>query len=272
MRELNVGFCVIKVDDEDYDFLLSVKDKIVYSKGHIRVKQKGKDPYLLAKYLIDEDLSSLKKMNYIDEDISNLQKANLVTRGYKTKNCTSKYLGVSNSARDGRYYCYVRGLDTSKAFYLGRYDTEIEAAIAYNKGLDMLKELYKQQGLRFNYKPNVLELCDSEYMYLYDKVKVELESRHTNQGIKAWNKTTSTYIGVSKVYIGHKWRTRLTYKGKIIQIGHFSNEIQAAKAYNEAVFLLYGSRGIYNDTVDFTLGEFIDISTVLNRVYKSCGV
>ena len=80
----------------------------------------------------------------------------------------NEYVGVSviNEGTKPTYECviHVRG-----NYIVGRYDDEIEAAIAYNKAVDILAS----KGYRRNYSKNYIQsLTSEEYKKRYDKVSV----------------------------------------------------------------------------------------------------
>ena len=114
---------------------------------------------------------------------------------------TSRY-GLKAYAREGRDYCFRNGDNTDfrreniqifnvyhgvqrelvKGEWLyavrihingsplvGRYPTETEAAIAYNKAIDILKK----KGSRKNYTPNYIEgLSPGKYAELYTRLDI----------------------------------------------------------------------------------------------------
>ena len=51
---------------------------------------------------------------------------------------------------------------------------------------------------------------------------------------------SSRYKGVSWHKVWKKWHARIRHNGKIISLGYFTSEIEAALAYNEAAIELFG--------------------------------
>jgi hypothetical protein len=58
--------------------------------------------------------------------------------------------------------------------------------------------------------------------------------------------SSSKYKGVHRIKDNGKWRARIGYKGKRIFLGDFDNEIDAAKAYDQAAVKYYGEFAALN--------------------------
>lgn len=56
------------------------------------------------------------------------------------------------------------------------------------------------------------------------------------------NKSTSQYLGVSFCRMTGKWVSKLRYEGRNIIFERFDKEVEAALAYDEASFKVYGDR------------------------------
>ena len=59
-------------------------------------------------------------------------------------------------------------------------------------------------------------------------------------------KGSSQYKGVSQ-HKSNKWQARIMYQGKRIYLGLFKNEIDAAKAYNDAIIKYHNKYGLLNE-------------------------
>jgi hypothetical protein len=56
----------------------------------------------------------------------------------------------------------------------------------------------------------------------------------------AGRQTTSKYKGVHKIRDKNRWIAQVTYKGEVKFRGAFSNEVEAAKAYNREALKVFG--------------------------------
>lgn len=63
---------------------------------------------------------------------------------------------------------------------------------------------------------------------------------------------TSKYRGVGKGTHKHPWRAQVCWKGTRYFIGNFSDEIEAALAYNKAARLIIGDHAVLNEIDGYT--------------------
>jgi group I intron endonuclease len=68
----------------------------------------------------------------------------------------------------------------------------------------------------------------------------------TSQGSKRSKNSTSKYVGVSFVKDRNKWSSYIKYMGKLIRLGNFILEKDAALAYNAKALELYGENAKLN--------------------------
>jgi hypothetical protein len=111
---------------------------------------------------------------------------------------TSQYDSVFWFEKDSKWIAQLT--HRKKAYYIGSFNSEEEAAIAVN------------------------EKCQEMNMPLKNP---DVKMPATTQG-----KQTSQYSGVSWDKREQKWLARFTYKGKPHFVGYFHNEIEAARAIN----------------------------------------
>ena len=60
-----------------------------------------------------------------------------------------------------------------------------------------------------------------------------------NQRMQSTGRKTSRFKGVGKAS-PNRWRARIRINGKLVDLGHFEDEVEAAKAYNIAAIKLFG--------------------------------
>jgi hypothetical protein len=165
------------------------------------------------------------KLNIIPDDILNSitikQPLPIIPNTFK-----SKYYGiriVNNRYRSNVYF-------QAKEYYCGTYDTEIEAALAYNI---KIKELYGD-----NYKQNKINVFSDDILKEYSNFKIQkIDKQNDPNKIKK-------YIGVS--YQDNKFNARFTFNKKTYYIGRFDTELEAVKAYNKKALEVCGDKAILN--------------------------
>lgn len=80
----------------------------------------------------------------------------------------NRYTGVKKADRKGKA-CYIARIHINGNFIVGFYDTEEEAAAAYNKAADILNS----KGILTEYNRNYIDkLSTEEYRKLYLSVKI----------------------------------------------------------------------------------------------------
>jgi hypothetical protein len=142
---------------------------------------------------------------------------------YKGNSVTSEYKGVSWSKHSK---CWEAAINANgKSIKLGHFDLEHEAAHAYNIAALKFHEGYAKLNELSQYQEMV---NDENYTY---------RSKRT---------TTSKYYGVSLVKKNGKWRARIVIKGKLIHLGYFDCELDAARSYNVAAIRKLGVKAKLN--------------------------
>ncbi len=78
------------------------------------------------------------------------------------------YHGVRMTQKNGQYF-YTARIHIKGNYVIGTYTTELEAAIAYNKAIDILKK----NGLTKNFTPNYIEgVSPREYAEIYSTIPI----------------------------------------------------------------------------------------------------
>ncbi len=228
---------ITKIDDIFYDFLIqrkwhAQKDKNTWyatrseSKKEYELEgrtQKTRKTTLMHRLIMEHylgrKLEPWEEIDHIDGNGLNNQIDNLRigthqqnTFNQKSNRGISKYKGVSWSNILEKWQTSIGVGETRK--HLGYFDDEILAAVAYNKAA--LK--YHGEFAKLNEGPELEK-------YSFDDID---KLRYKGNG-------SSKYKGVSWKESNHKWRAFIYINGKHVHLGYFTEEEEAALAYNNYV-------------------------------------
>jgi group I intron endonuclease len=137
----------------------------------------------------------------------------------------NKYIGVYPSFN--KWFAKISFM--MHRYFLGMFDTEEEAAEAYNK-----------KAIEFMGDKAILNIIESPV--------------HSITYYKYDTKSASKYNGVSKRDGKKPWRVTFSYEGEKFHLGSYETEIEAAMAFNEAAIEFYG----YNAKINLIPQEEID--------------
>lgn len=165
--------------------------------------------------------------NKIDNRLDNLRVTNSTHNNQnrrKKLNTYSKYCGVHWFNRDKNWMAQINYNHTYH--FLGYYSTEIEAAVAYNL------------------KANELYGSDAKLNIFANPISSDIIKRIQNKldDLKPKVKT-SKYRGVSRK--GSGWLAQISYMGAKYNLGKFSTQEDAARAYNAKAIQLHGENWKY---------------------------
>lgn len=149
---------ILKFDLDDLFYYSS--HKIMCRGNHYFVADYGMQVNLVSRYGIKNYAMEGRDYRFINGDSTDFRRENL-----EILNC---YNGVRLTKKNGQY-CYTVRIHIRGNYLVGRYASEEEAAIAYNKAIDIL---YKN-GVRKNYTPNYIEgMSPSRYADIYTQVNI----------------------------------------------------------------------------------------------------
>jgi AP2-like factor, euAP2 lineage len=213
------------VDDDDYDRIqqyswAAVDNKHTwYAKGVWKDASGNRKLIYMHRFILDAPPE--KCVDYIDHNGLNNQKSNLRLCSYsenmrnlRSKRGVSKYKGVYLNPTNNRWFAQIRD---GKGFALGTYDSEEDAARAYNIAA---KQIF------------------GEFAFLND---IPDSLRPPQARI-----LTSKYLGVCWYKRTKRWKGKIVQDGKQFHLGYFFDEIEAARAYDEAAKKLFGDEAQLN--------------------------
>lgn len=150
------------------DFFIFDKDdlfyysshKISYRGGHYFVADYGMQVNIMSRYGIKNYAIANKDYRFINGNTNDYR--------YENIEIINAYNGVSSFYRNGRLY-YRTKIHIKGNYTVGVYDSEIKAAIAYNKAIDILKKA----GVHKAYTPNYMEnISPLTYADIYSSIKI----------------------------------------------------------------------------------------------------
>lgn len=157
---------VLKFDIDDL-FYYS-EHKISARGGHLFVADYGMQVSIAGRYGIKTYAVPDKDYRFINQDPTDYR--------YENIEIINHYTGVSRFKKNGKLG-YKSIIHIRSNYVIGCFDTDIEAAIAYNKAVDCLKK----QGISRNYETNYIDcISPSAYADLYSSIKLPKRLLHFN--------------------------------------------------------------------------------------------
>lgn len=149
---------VLKFDMDDLFYYSS--HKIMCRGKHYFVADYGLQISIVSRYGIKPYAKEGKDFRFLNGDSTDFRRENL--------EILNIYHGVTCEQKNGQYHYTVR-IHVNGNYIVGRYPTELEAAIAYNKAIDILK----RNGVEKKYMPNYIEgLSPSRYAEIYTQLHI----------------------------------------------------------------------------------------------------
>lgn len=154
----------LKFDADDLFYYSN--HKIMKRGGHLFVADYGMQVTLTSRYGIKPHAVAGRDYRFVNGDPTDFRYGNL--------ELINRYTGVTSEEKDGKTF-YLSKIHINGDFIIGRYSSEDEAAIAYNRAADYLNK----KGLTKNYTRNYIDgLSDAEYQSIYDKIQLPPNIRH----------------------------------------------------------------------------------------------
>lgn len=142
------------------DLFFYATHKIMRRGGHLFVADFGMQLNILSRYGIRNFGVPGRDYIFMNGDSYDFR--------YENLKIINRYNGVYKEIKKGQPV-YTAKVHINGDFIIGRYSTEAEAAVAYNKAVKILGE----KGVTINYTPNyVSELTKDEYAKLYETIKI----------------------------------------------------------------------------------------------------
>lgn len=140
--------------------------KIMTRNGYLFVNDYGMQTNILSRYGIKNHSVCNRDYTFANGDTNDYRYGNIIV--------INKYFGVQAILKNGRKMYKVK-IHINGDYVVGTYTTEKEAAIAYNKSIDLLKS----KGINKNYSSNYIEDINSiEYASIYNSVKLSKRLRN----------------------------------------------------------------------------------------------
>lgn len=142
------------------DLFYYANHKIMRRKGHLFVADYGMQVTILSRYGIKNHAVAGKDYVFINGDSYDFR--------YNNIQIINRYYGVSRELHSARNI-YIAKIHIRGDYIIGRYSSETDAAIAYNKAADILRA----NGCPKNYAHNYIEnFSATEYTTAYNRIKI----------------------------------------------------------------------------------------------------
>lgn len=149
---------IFKFDIDDLFFY--AEHKISKRGQHLFFADYGMQINLLSRYGIKSHAVLNRDYKFLNGDRYDFRYSNIEV--------INRFYGVHKVKR-GVYTKYMAKILVNGLYTIGTYDTEIEAAIAYNKAADIIKKMLPHKNFKQNY---IDSITPKEYASLYIKLNI----------------------------------------------------------------------------------------------------
>lgn len=148
----------LKFDADDLFYF--ARHKILKRGGHLFTSEYGMQVSLLSRYTVKNYAVPGRDYRFVNGDPNDFRYSNIEV--------INRYYGVTKVTEKGRSY-YRAKIHVNGDYLIGRYQTEEEAAIAFNKAAALLRE----KGMKKNYPTNYIEGMDGiAYAAAYQRIRI----------------------------------------------------------------------------------------------------
>jgi len=190
----------------------------------------------ITKIDVKQELMEIDRESQLKNTIQQEMAKNIKRNVQQLKNKTGNYKGVCWVEEKQKWKGEIK--KDYKIVFLGYFDTEKDAAMAYND-----HALYLNQTESTEYSINEIE------NYIPDPRNVAEKNQKIQQVLKSSNFTGVSYDQKRNYYI-----VSIKHKDKTYSLGHHIEEIECAKLYNQQAGYfnnIYGTNYILNDIPDY---------------------
>lgn len=153
----------LKFDADDLFYYSN--HKIMKRGGHLFVADYGMQVTLASRYGIKSYAVEGRDYRFVNGDSTDFRYGNI--------ELINRYAGVTCETKNGRV-SYLAKIHINGDFIIGRYSTEEEAAVAYNRAADCLNK----HGFEKNFPRNYIDgLSAKEYEEMYQRVNISAKLR-----------------------------------------------------------------------------------------------
>uniref|UniRef100_A0A6C0DWA2 AP2/ERF domain-containing protein n=1 Tax=viral metagenome TaxID=1070528 RepID=A0A6C0DWA2_9ZZZZ len=202
---------------------------------------------------LEDKLKNITEENICFEKPKKYVNSNFICRTDKL----SKYNGVSWCIKEDKWM--VRITKDNDTIFLGKYDTELEAAIIYND-----YATYLNRTLNMNYRLNDID------NYVSNPRDIPEEWRKKKLETKS-----SQFNGVYFIKSKQIFEASIQYKKKSYKLIKNESDIECAKLYNQQALYFnnhFGTNYKLNDIENFTTVEKNYISSIKKKYSRFIGV
>ena len=204
----------IKDDFELAYVIKTIKDCISFS-NRFNFKSHNDFKNININLEINDQLKEINNENILQKEIKQETSNKCKLNGQQLSNKTGNYKGIYWEEQKNKWCCKLK--KDYKTYFLGYFDSELEAAIVYN---DYALFINNKMGTNYalneipNYQPNPRDILE-ENKKCIDENK------------------TSSYNGVSYSSKRQYYVVSIKHNGKTYNLGSHTDEIECAKLYNQ---------------------------------------